>query len=299
MKYLISKPLRNTISNFKNKLLGKTAPAHNNEYFNKYFLLQRDNKNWIGLPTRDDFNWSLYNLMYRGEREMSLKEVTLDLNKGDYSFVDGRFIQVNKKILPIHPNGQLMMETILQLDPKSVFELGCGNGIGLNNLKVISPGIKLFGIDRAKEQIKYLYECYPKLDANIREYDATVPFDDSFSKVDLAFSSAVIMHIKTGNSHLVALANLFNIAKKQVILLEHWHSHNFMKDIQNLFRKKIISWDKLYMYYRVSEENPLVRIMICSRYPLNYPILTDYKQLKSFEKKVTFLFRLKNWLKSY
>ncbi|MFA6365076.1 MAG: class I SAM-dependent methyltransferase [Candidatus Paceibacterota bacterium] len=295
MKYLISKPARNVISSLKNKLLGIHEPAAG-DVFGNYFTLQKDSKSWAGMPTKDDFNWSLYNLHYRDEMKIASKMSTLNLGAKDYAFEGGRLIQVNKNILPLHQNAQLLYETILQLNPESVFELGIGNGIHLNNLKTLSEKMSVSGIDRSEDQIKYLHETYPKLNASIRHYDATKPFDETFPKVDVAYTQAVIMHIKTGTTHLIALANLFNISKKQVVLMENWKSHNFMKDVRYLFNKKLISWENLYIYYRVSKENPDTRIMICSQYPLEYAVLEDYREMERGIESQGFFYRLMKWI---
>lgn len=278
--------------------MGRTDPSHSNELMNKYFVLAKDNKMWSGVPDKDDFNWSLYNLHYRGELELISKKNTLTLSKNDYHFFGNELVRINKDVLPLHPNHKLLYETILQLNPESVFELGCGNGMHLNNLQTLSQKIKLSGIDRSKDQVEFFHESYPNLKAEIKQYDATMPFGNSFPKVDVAYTQAVIMHIKTNDSHLVALANLFNVAKKQVILMENWNSHKFMKDTRYLFDKKLISWENLYVYYRVSKENPNTRLMVCSQYPLDYPVLTNYEEMRKGLESQGLLYRFKKWLKA-
>ncbi|MBI3351100.1 MAG: methyltransferase domain-containing protein [Nitrospirae bacterium] len=245
----------------------------------EYRALHLDEKKWCGLPEKDDFNWNLYNLHYRGEMSAISKEHTMQLKKEDFLFLDGKLKQANKSILPLHPNWQLLYETVLQLNPESVFEMGCGNGMHLNNFQTLSPNIKLFGIDRSQEQLKYLRECHPYLKAEIILSDATIPIKWKFPKVDIAYTQAVIMHIQTGDSHLTALTNLFNISRNQVVLVENWNKHEFMSDIKGLFERKSIDWSNLYIYYRISEHFPETRLLICSSMSLDYPPLTDYKQL--------------------
>jgi len=121
-----------------------------------------------------------------------------------------------------------------------------------------------------------LHESYPRLKAEVRIADATVPFTDNFPKVDLSFTQAVIMHIHTGESHLTALANLFNISNKYVMLMERWKNHRFMDDIKLLREQKKIKWDNLYFHYRISAETKRPHLMICSNQKLDYPALTDY-----------------------
>jgi trans-aconitate methyltransferase len=178
-----------------------------------------------------------------------------------------------------------LYETIIQLKPAAALEIGCGNGMHIHNLHILSPDIKLFGIDRSEDQIAYLREMNPHLINSIKQWDAAEPFTaDMFPvAIDIAYSQAVIMHIKEGDKHLRALQNMFRIAKKQVVLLENWLHHDFMEDILSLHKQKLISWDKLYLYYRApaNTEKDNRHIMICSSVPLQYPVLTDYSVLRS------------------
>lgn len=225
----------------------------------------------------DMFDWSLYNIHYRGEIKKDAKQYTLKLNAGDYHLIDSELKQINKKIKPIHYNWRLIYETILQLNPVSVLELGCGNGMHLYNIHVLNPAIELFGLDRSQKQIDYLHESYPELPARVKLYDATVSFLPNISMVELAFTQAVIMHIHTNDSHKTALANLFGSSVKYVLLMEKWKNHDFMNDIKELWTKKIIKWDKLFFYYKTSEITKKPHLMICSSEPLDYSPLTDYK----------------------
>mgnify|MGYP001578254926 FL=1 len=93
---------------------------------------------------------------------------------------------------------------------------------------------------------------------------------------DVAFPQAVIMHIHTGDAHLIALENLFKMAKKYVILYESMKNHPFLDDIKKLHLEKRISWNNIFFYYRINEENSLPSSMICSSVKLPYLELTDY-----------------------
>jgi SAM-dependent methyltransferase len=264
--------------------LSKPRENYANLYLIKYHLLKAVQKMRLkngeqnNSGSSDDmFNWSLYNLHYRGELKKDAKNYTLTLRHGDYDFTDSALIKINKAIRPLHQNWQMIYETVLQLFPSSVLELGCGNGMHLHNIKTLAPQIKLYGLDWSEEQIKFLRESYPNLDAEIKVADATVPWDENrFPQTDLSFTQAVIMHIHTGQTHLTALRNLFNASKKYVILMERWKNHRFMDDIKKLHGEKKINWDKIYFYYRLSPETGKPHMMICSKTPLNYPILTDY-----------------------
>lgn len=257
---------------------------YSNWPFLKYHILKSIYKivrfNRKKTPSSDMFNWSLYNIYYRGEIKEAAKNYTLDLKENDYVFKNNKLIRVKENVHPLHPNHHLLYETILQLKPQSVFEIGCGNGMHLNNLQLLLPDTEFYGIDRSKEQVDFLRESSPFLKADVKVADATIRFPQEwFGKFDITFTQAVIMHIHNERSHLIALANLFNISRGYVILMERWKNHNFMNDIKKLQEEKLIKWGKIYFYYKILEETGKPHLMICSKTPLEYPELTDYNML--------------------
>lgn len=261
----------------------KEPSNYKNIYFIRYHLLKFIDK--LKSPTlsnvkNDMFNWSRYNLHYRGELKEIAKTNTLTIKTNDYSFINSRLTKTNKDIRPLHSNWRLLYETILQLKPRSIFEIGCGNGMHLNNIHVLAPEVKLSGIDRDENQLNFLKERHPELNAKILLANATELFPQNFlPTVDLAFTQAVIMHIHEGEKHKIALINLFNISSKYVILIERWKNHPFLGDIKELFNKKAINWERINFYYRTSPENKIPIMIICSKEPLSYPELTNYEVL--------------------
>jgi SAM-dependent methyltransferase len=245
----------------------------------KMYCLKRKIKKGLGLyKTRDDFDWQSYTDHYQFELSQIYKEHSLILNKNDYLFAGGE-LKINKNIKPLHPNHRILYETILQLSPNSVFELGCGGGDHLHNISVLDPKIQLYGVDISPKQIKLLHQRHKDLKATVEPLDITLPHPDGSPVADIAYTQAVIMHIKTGNNHLRALENLFKYAKKQVILMENWTTHNFFDDIQQLFRTNCLPWDDMHFYYRISKEYNKPHLMVVSQIPLDYPELTDYNIL--------------------
>jgi len=63
-----------------------------------------------------------------GELKAIEKQHTLRLAPGDYLLEAGA-LRARSAKLPLHPNHRLLYETILQLAPGSVMEVGCGGGI--------------------------------------------------------------------------------------------------------------------------------------------------------------------------
>jgi SAM-dependent methyltransferase len=217
----------------------------------------------------DDFDWRWYHYHYQAELSEIKKVHTQVLSPGDYALSDGALSQ-QRNVLLLHPNHRLLYETILQLSPGSVLEVGCGGGDHLHNLSVLAANISLYGRDLSTEQLSFLRRRHPELKADIGQLDITLPYSSLWPVVDLSFTQAVIMHIQTGNGHLVALSNLFKMTTKYVILMENWRSHNFMDSIRQIFDMKMIPWGDLYFYYRISPELNKPHLMVVSAMKLAY-----------------------------
>jgi 2-polyprenyl-3-methyl-5-hydroxy-6-metoxy-1,4-benzoquinol methylase len=249
---------------------------------NKIHMLYRIKKifNMIrtGKKSVDDYDWKYYTDLYREGIEDVEQDHTQVLEPGDYAFENGTLI-LRKNIKPLHPNYHIVYETILQLNPVSVMEIGCGGGDHLHNLSILSPDIRLHGFDVSEGQVEFLKKRHPQLKAWISRYNIAIePKLLDLPEVDIAYTQAVIMHIR--HNHLNALTNLFRIAKKQIVLMENWKRHDFMTDIQTIFHEKKLPWDKLHFYYRESEATKKPHLMIVSAYELpQYPVLTDYRIL--------------------
>jgi SAM-dependent methyltransferase len=229
----------------------------------------------------DDFDWRAYSTHYAEELKEVEKDHTTRLSPQDYRFADGRLTQ-QSSILPLHPNHRLLYETLLQLQPASVLELGCGGGDHLYNLSILAPQIQVAGVDRSIEQLTLLERRSPGLRAVVSQADITCPLPASLSPVDIAYTQAVIMHIQTGEHHLTALANLFEIATKQVVMIENWERHPFLEDIRRLHAQGRIPWKSLHFYFRRAPEfGDKPHLMVISAVPLDYEPLEDYNALFS------------------
>ena len=228
---------------------------------------------------RDDFDWSRYPQQYRQQVTELAGEHTLKLSEGDFKFSDGK-LSLRDGLRPLHPNHRLLYETILLLNPKTAIEIGCGGGDHLHNLSLLQPNLRLQGFDRSEEQLRFLHERSPELQAPVDVLDITLPYSRLLPTADVCYTQAVIMHIQAGNGHLVALSNLFHLATKQVVLMENWTRHAFMDDIQMLFDEKMIPWNDLRFYFRRSPElDNRPHIMVVSSEILDFEPLTAYGQL--------------------
>lgn len=224
---------------------------------------------FLGQRLTDDFDWKAYSLHYRGELDAISKEHTLVLRRGDYVFRDGALTKARPGIHPLHPNHRLLYETMLQLAPGSVFELGCGGGDHLANIALLIPDVALHRMDISMQQISLLRQRHPRLSASIEEYDAKVPFPETFAHVDVAYTQTVLMHIQTGDRHLVAMENLFRTARRQVVLMENWTRHAFVDDIRRLHAAGRIPWPEVHLAFRFSPEFQKPHLLVASAEPLD------------------------------
>jgi len=201
----------------------------------------------------DDYDWDTYSSPYEKQLRDLQRHHTLKLSHEDYCFNDGE-LRRNAARLPLHPNHRLLYETILILEPLTVAEVGCGGGDHIHNLNILAPHIEVTGLDRAAAQVRMAIERSPTLIGRIQEFDITLPFSAELPRVDLVYTQAVIMHIKAGNGHLVALSNLFKMASKYVVLMENWTQHEFLEDIRFLITHKMLPWREVHFYLRRAPE---------------------------------------------
>src|SRR5262249_13210062 len=144
-----------------------------------------------------------------------------------------------------------LYETIGALEPTSATEIGCGGGDHLHNLSVLYPAMHLRGLDRSPGQIELLKQRSPHLSGIVNQCDITKSLPPELhGSAKIAYSQAVIMHIQRKTTHLDALANMFTIARNQVVLMENWWRHWFMDDILELHAQGRLPWRSLNLYFR-------------------------------------------------
>lgn len=229
----------------------------------------------------DDFDWRAYTSHYADELTEVERDHTTRLSPGGYVFEDGHLTR-KSSVKPLHPNHRLLYETLLQLHPARVLEMGCGAGDHLYNLGILAPEIHAAGVDRSAGQIALLKRRSPGLKAAVSAVDITRPLPASLARADVAYTQAVLMHIQTGESHLEALANMFQAATRQVVLMENWTRHPFLGDIRRLHARGRIPWETLHSYFRRAPEmGDKPHLMVVSAVPLGYEALEDDDTLRS------------------
>lgn len=235
-----------------------------------------------GKRTADDFDWDLYTQHYKGELKHVEEIETTILKPGDYKFAGGSLAKVSD-IKPLHKNHHILYETILQLQPQGVLEVGCGGGDHLHNLEVLQPGLTLYGEDLSNNQLELLHQRHPDLKAKVQQHDITSHQLAAWPPLDLVFTQAVVMHIKTGDNHRTALKNIFHLAKKYVLLMENPRSHEFVKDMKDLQAKNELGWSELHLHTRPYPGTDKPYLLIASRQPLpQYPVLNSDQELLQY-----------------
>jgi 2-polyprenyl-3-methyl-5-hydroxy-6-metoxy-1,4-benzoquinol methylase len=235
---------------------------------------------FTGKKTQDDFDWDLYTQHYKGELKQVDEIETTVIKPGDYVFEQNSLVK-KTDIKPLHLNHHLLYETMLQLNPSTILEVGCGGGDMLANMETLAPNMKILGEDRSEKQLAFLHQRHPNLRATVSQHDITTGQLTTWPSIDLVFTQAVVMHIKTGDNHRKALKNIFSMAQKYVLLMENWRDHDFVKDILDLKAKGELAWPELYLYSRPYTGTDKPYLLVASRQPLpQYTPLTSDEQLR-------------------
>ncbi len=227
----------------------------------------------------DDFDWEnytsdSYHRRLKKDVETNFRAIS---TSGELRFdnASGCVLSQGK---PIHPNQTLILETIGQLAPDSVHEVGCGGGDHIANAAALFPDIAITGGDRGHTQLELALGRHPQLAGRIGLQDITMPWSRHWPQPEMVYTQAVIMHIHTAVSHLVALANMVRMAREYVLLVENLQCHNFVQDITNLFEGGHLEWETLHIYRVESSDG--ARAILLSRAALDRPVLRSDVQIR-------------------
>ena len=231
---------------------------------------------FVGLRYIDGVNWKIYNKHYSEELKIIERSHTTILEARNLLLDQGKINIVDQSKLPLHPNAQLLYETIIQLNPGSILEVGCGGGDHLANLNTLNPKFNLYGADLSGAQLEFVKKRHPNKDFSLSVVDISKK-GITLPKVDLIFTQAVLMHITEKNSRFNnAIENLLNSTATNLIVMENWTQHNFFQSVVNITQNNK-SWS---MYYNCLDNNALTRILIISRQVQpKFKPLVDYSQL--------------------
>lgn len=223
----------------------------------------------------DGVNWKTYNNHYLEELKIIEKTNTTIINNQDIFLEKGKIKYRNINQKPLLINHELLYETIIDLSPKTILEVGCGAGDHLANLKSLNQSLECFGTELLMEQLNLLNVRHPNNDfklnlANITEKVCELPL------VELVYTNAVLMHITEKNQRFQnALSNVLNTAEKHIVIMENWTQHNFLESVRRILQ----SDPRWKMYFRESGHDDQTRVMVISKSKLSYKPLIDYDDL--------------------
>jgi len=136
------------------------------------------------------------------------------------------------------PNSLLVI--LQKYNIKSMFDAGCGPRHWIADNKFAEYGISYSGGDIAPDNVTYCNKTWPELD--IRIHDMTT---DPFPKVDLIFSSDVVIHLNNADK-LKFLHNFLN-SQAQYLLISHsgdapYLTENLEVDYTTDFPFQLVNW---------------------------------------------------------
>ena len=177
---------------------------------------------------QDEYNWNEYHKLYAVTRAKVTDKFTTLLTKDNHSF-DDRVVNIKEGFKPLHEYHRLLYETILELDPFNIHEVGCGYGDDLANISTLSEKkIIVRGSDISSEQLKILGERHPWLKGYINHSDIT---KNAVSNSDIVYTKAVLMHQSDVNLEK-AILNIASSAQKHIVMIE-----NLRRDYEVIFKK--------------------------------------------------------------
>jgi SAM-dependent methyltransferase len=237
-------------------------------------------RSWVKSLTRrrffdDDFDWSRYTETYT--RQIAQISRDTDLWITGNAYFDPATGRLDAGSARLHPNSRAIYEIVGALGVASVHEVGCGAGYHLHNLAKIYSGLRISGGDRSAGQLGLLKERSPDVADRVIEQDITMPMSRRWPRADLVYTQAVLMHIQTAVSHLVALANLINLADRYVVLMENYRRHPFVDDVSRLAEGGHLDWPEVNFHYYPVDGRPYC--LVLARGACDLPRLTDYASL--------------------
>jgi hypothetical protein len=167
----------------------------------------------------DDYDWGEYHKHYAKEWAGASSNYAVEI--GEFEIHDGQLIRPSGA-QPLHPNIELLFKVVLELDPKSVLEIGPGWGHQLIMINRVT-GADVYGIDISLKQLDSALELFPELSGNLEVGDVTEPLT---RQADLVYANAVTMHLG-GARMYQAVSNMNDASRRAVFLVENWASHDY------------------------------------------------------------------------
>lgn len=198
-------------------------------------MRQNDNRNWKIYPR--EYAAQIRDLMT--QYDMFITTTNFDEDTGNLVFHDN-----------LHTNWMDLYSILFDIDPKTVFEVGCGSGQHIVNVQTILPNAIISGCDINFEQMEFgktILNIDPKYYNLTQVLDFALPtVPQSLGKTyDVVYSQAVLMHLSYSNAYH-CLQNMLKISNKYVILIENPDDHNYNTMLDLLCKTEKIDSEVTY-----------------------------------------------------
>ena len=184
----------------------------------------------MAIKEKDEYNWAEYTSEYAAQLE-TIAEKENDLFVNEVSFKESDVVFKDN----IHPNWKEIYSTVVRLNPKSVYEVGCGCGMHLMNIKKMMPHIEVGGCELLPSQVQLGITKYNLPNSIFRNIDF-VDFTNTgnvkifASPAEFVYSHAVCMHLSSEHAKSF-LKNMSIIAEKYILLVEGVNNHENWYDM--------------------------------------------------------------------
>jgi hypothetical protein len=182
----------------------------------------------------DDFDWDDYPAHYRAENKFNRRFFTDDLRDVEFTFTNGK-LYLLADCKPLNPTHRCLLEAICNLpDIGSIAEIGVGGGRYVANLRLLlGQDVRLFGYDRARQQITFFGELFPDVfrETTTGVMDVTEQAIREEALPDVVYASTVLMHIQRPDAYRSALRNLLASARNFAVLMDNWGAHDYYADL--------------------------------------------------------------------
>ena len=166
------------------------------------------------MKVEDEYVWQNYTAEYTAQ----LKEIERD---DDNVFFITNYTAENNVIDfhdNLHPNWKEIYQTVYELKPKTILEMGCGGCYHIKNVHTLLPEAKITGVDLLRTQLDF-GRAFSKLPESIETYQLNCVQNKTQDQHEFVFSQAVVMHLSTENA-VKMLANMRDSSPKYVMMVD-------------------------------------------------------------------------------